>query len=94
VVTRSERNPWAAFPGARAARSADSRRRLSPAAPGPFALGDTERVRELLEQAGFADVRVEALDLHRIHTDFDEFWETTLDLSRAFHDAVLEAPAG
>ena len=25
---------------------------------------------------------------------FEEFWETTLDLSRAFHDAVLERPQG
>jgi hypothetical protein len=29
-----------------------------------------------------------------LHSDFDEFWETTLDLSRAFHDAVLERPPG
>jgi SAM-dependent methyltransferase len=61
-------------------------------APGPFALGDRRRVRELLEQAGFAEVRVEALDLHRRHASFDEFWETTLDLSRSFHDAVLARP--
>ena len=28
----------------------------------------------------------------RRHASFEEFWETTLDLSRAFHDAVLAAP--
>jgi hypothetical protein len=37
-------------------------------------------------------VRVEALQLHRRHASFEEFWETTLDLSRSFHDAVLARP--
>ncbi|HEX3451826.1 MAG TPA: methyltransferase domain-containing protein, partial [Solirubrobacteraceae bacterium] len=68
-----EHNPWAALPGLELRE-----RGLAPAAqagaPGPFALGDRERVRELLDEAGFADVRVEALELHRMHADFDEFW--------------------
>lgn len=87
-----ERNPWAALPGLEL-RERGLAPPPSPGTPGPFALGDSERVRALLEQAGFVDVRVEALDLHRTHADFDEFWETTLDLSRAFHDAVMERPA-
>jgi SAM-dependent methyltransferase len=86
-----ERNPWAALP-ALELRERGLVPAPQPGTPSPFALGDAERVRELLDQAGFADVRVEALDLHRMHRDFDEFWETTLDLSRAFHDAVLERP--
>jgi ubiquinone/menaquinone biosynthesis C-methylase UbiE len=61
--------------------------------PGPFRLGDEARVRELLEEAGFAEVRVEALDLTRRHTSFEELWDSTLDLSRNFHDAVLSRPA-
>jgi len=88
-----ERNPWAALPGLEL-RERGLAPAPEPGAPGPFALGDGGRVRELLEEAGFADVRVEALDLHRMHADFEEFWETTLDLSRAFHDAVLERPPG
>ena len=56
--TRVERNPWALLPAAGAARAradlaARARRR-----PGPFALGDAGRVRELLEEAGFAEIRV------------------------------------
>jgi ubiquinone/menaquinone biosynthesis C-methylase UbiE len=61
--------------------------------PGPFALGSVERLRELLAQAGFAEVTVEAIDLVRRHLGFDELWDTTLDLSRNFHDAVLSLPA-
>jgi SAM-dependent methyltransferase len=86
-----ERNPWAALPGAEL-RGRGLTAPPEPGAPGPFALGDAERVRELLAGAGFGDAHVHALDLHRRHASFDEFWQTTLDLSRAFHDAVLARP--
>jgi SAM-dependent methyltransferase len=86
-----ELNPWAALPGL------ELRGRglvtPQPGTPGPFALGDEARLLELLEQAGFADVRIEALDLHRRHASFAEFWQSTLDLSRATHDAVMARPA-
>ncbi len=88
-------NPWALLP----ARELGERG-LAPAPdassagrPGPFALGSAGRVTELLEQAGFTEVHVEALQLVRRHTRFAELWETTLDLSRNFHDAVLARPA-
>ena len=86
-----EHNPWAALPGAEL-RERGLTPPPVPGTPGPFALGDAEGVRELLAQAGFADVRIEPLALHRRHVSFDEFWETTLDLSRVFHDAVLARP--
>ncbi len=87
-----ERNPWAALP-ALELRERGLAEAPAPGTPGPFALGDEDRLRGLLGEAGFAEVRVEALELHRVHEDFDGFWETTLDLSRAFHDAVLERPS-
>ena len=89
-----EANPWALLPGAELRE-----RGLAPPAPepgepapGPFALSDRGRLRELLEDAGFSDVEIDALELTRRHESFDELWETTLDLSRVFHDAVLERP--
>ncbi len=60
--------------------------------PGPFALGDPERLRELLAQAGFADIDVQSLQVEQRHASFDAFWETTLDISNAFHNAVLSRP--
>ena len=49
-------------------------------------------MRELLQQAGFAEIDVQALDIVQRHASFDTFWETTLDISHAFHDAVLSRP--
>jgi SAM-dependent methyltransferase len=89
-------NPWALLPAQELIE-----RRLAPAPdgrserrPGPFALGSVARVSELLEQAGFVELSVEAIDLPRRHASFEELWEITLDLSRDFHDAVLSRPAG
>jgi hypothetical protein len=35
---------------------------------------------------------VEAIALRRTHVSFEELWDSTLDLSRRFHDAVLAQP--
>ncbi len=88
-------NPWALLPAQEliARGLAPAPEPSAPPTPGPFALGDPGRVQELLEQAGFVEVRVEALELVRRHSSFAEMWETTLDLSRNVHDAVLSRPA-
>jgi len=83
-----EHNPWAQLVGLEL-RERGLGAPPQPNAPGPFALGDAERLRGLLEQAGFGELRIETIELSRRHESFDEFWETTLDLSRSFHDAVL-----
>jgi SAM-dependent methyltransferase len=41
---------------------------------------------------GTPEVDVDAIDLEQRHPSFDVFWETTLDISRGFHDAVLSRP--
>jgi SAM-dependent methyltransferase len=86
-----ERNPWAFHPAAEL-RERGLTEPPPPGTPGPFMLGDKLRVRELLEQAGFQEVWVQRLDLTQRLASFDEFWDTTLDLSRNFHDAVLSLP--
>lgn len=89
-----EHNPWALEPAqeliARGLTTVPDP--TAERTPGPFALGDASRVQELLEQAGFVEIEVEAIELSRRHPDFDELWDTTLDLSRSFHDAVLSRP--
>ena len=86
-----EHNPWALLP----ATELLERGLIQPppeGTPGPFALSEKQRVRDLLERAGFDEVWVERLDLLQRAPSFDEFWETTLDISRGFHDAVLSRP--
>jgi SAM-dependent methyltransferase len=86
-----DRNPWAALPGLEL-RERGLVPPPEPGTPGPFALGRAEGVHELLDRAGFAEVNVEPLQLHRHHASFEEFWQSTLDLSRVMHDAVLSRP--
>jgi SAM-dependent methyltransferase len=86
-----ERNPWAAVPGL-VLRERGLQPRAPEGTPGPFVLGDPARVTELLESAGFAEVELDALELHQRQPSFEAFWESTLDISRGFHDAVLSRP--
>jgi SAM-dependent methyltransferase len=105
VWDAAERNPWASLPAQelreRGLAPAPAPGRAappgSPAAaspePGPFALAGAERVAALLADAGFADVDVQELEVERRHPSYEELWESTLDLSRSFHDAVMARPA-
>jgi ubiquinone/menaquinone biosynthesis C-methylase UbiE len=60
--------------------------------PGPFALGEHSRLLSLMQDAGFIDPLIESVDVQQRHPNFAEFWETLLDISRNFHDAVLDRP--
>ncbi len=85
-------NPWAGLP----AQELIERGLSEPPSgeqPGPFALGDAEQLTEMLAQAGFVEIAVRAVDVVRRHPSFEDFWETTLDISRSLHDVVLAQPA-
>ena len=87
-----EHNPWALLPAGELIE-----RGLSPppqeGSPGPFALGSRATLTALLQEAGFSEPRVEELELARRHPSFEDLWDSTLDLSRVFHDTVLDRPA-
>jgi SAM-dependent methyltransferase len=91
VWDAQELNPWSSVPNA-VMRERGLLAAPEPGTPGPFALGDERRLRELLEEAGFLEVRIEALDFEEVQPDFDSYWETRLDFSRILHDAVLSQP--
>jgi SAM-dependent methyltransferase len=91
VWDKLERNPWAQAP-ALALREHGLAQPQAEDAPGPFVLADPQRLGEMLAQAGFTEILVDAVAVERRSTGFDHFWEATLDISRAFHDAVLSQP--
>jgi SAM-dependent methyltransferase len=82
-------NPWAGLPARELAERDGAPASGADGKPGPFALGDPERVRALLDEGGFTDVRVEAIEIVRRHESFEELWDAHLDVSRSFHDAVM-----
>ena len=84
-------NPWSALPAAELIERG-LLPRPAPGTPSPFALGDPLRVRELLEQAGFTEIEVTSVELAYRTPSFEAFWDTSLDVSRGFHDAVLGSP--
>ncbi|MGA2164386.1 MAG: methyltransferase domain-containing protein [Solirubrobacteraceae bacterium] len=88
-------NPWALLPRVELLERglAQPPAQSSEYAPGPFGLGDRERLQALLGEAGFTEIVVEAIDVVQSHPSFESFWETMLDISRELHDLVLAQPA-
>lgn len=78
-----ELNPWATVP-TRALVELGHVEPPDPSAPGMFALADPDRLRDLIEHAGFADAVVESVELERDAPSVGAFVDETLDLSRQF----------
>lgn len=73
-----------------------------PGSPGPFALGDTERLEKMLEEAGFAEAEVEQIKTEQAYDSLEAWWEKLLSvggplkaildpLSEADRDAIRDA---
>jgi SAM-dependent methyltransferase len=83
---RSE-NPWSEVPhGVLAERGLVEP--TAPGAPGPFALGDRDQLRELLDDAGFTEIEIDAISIVRRAPDFARYWAMQLDLSAATRQAL------
>lgn len=80
-----ERNPWASIP-TRALLELGHAEPPDPDAPNMFALADRNRLRELIEDAGFVEVLLDTVELRRDAASVQAFIEETLDLSRGFAD--------
>lgn len=83
-----ERNPWAALPG----MTLVQRGHMPPpeaGVPGIFALGDRERLARLVEQAGFADPRIEELAFEWSYSG-DELWESLTRLAGPLAHVIAE----
>lgn len=60
VWTTPDRNPWAAIPGMTLVQRGHMPM-LEPGAPGMFAMGELDRVRALVTQAGFGEAEIEEI---------------------------------
>jgi SAM-dependent methyltransferase len=59
-----------------------------PDAPGPFRLGDVERVRSLVVDAGFEPPEIDDVPVTMRYESFDDYWTITSDLSMTLRNAL------
>jgi SAM-dependent methyltransferase len=82
-----ERNPWVTVPS-RALIKLGHATPPPPGEPGIFALSGPGELQELVETAGFVEVRVEPVAVSRPYGSLAEFIDETRDLSMMFRQAT------
>jgi SAM-dependent methyltransferase len=85
-----DRNPWAALPG----MTLVQRGRMpapEPGAPGIFAMGEADRVAELVTGAGFDEPRLEELTFEWRYSA-DDLWDTLTRLAGPIARVINELP--
>ena len=83
VWDTAERNPWATVDD-RALMELGHMEAPEAGGPGMFALAPEEKLRELLEGAGFIEVIVDGIELDRTFASVEDYVAETLDFSVAF----------
>lgn len=75
-----ERNPWIStiFDAVMGHLNAPP---PEPGTPGPFALGDTDRLREMIERAGLAEVAVVEIEAQQTYESPEAWWENLSEIS-------------
>ena len=76
-------NPWATIPTLTLVELGHAEP-PDPTAPGMFALADGDRLRGLLESAGFTDVVIDTVDVLRARGGVDQYFGETSDLNPLF----------
>jgi SAM-dependent methyltransferase len=84
-----ERNPWAAIPGVIAVERGHMPA-PEPDAPGIFAMGDPERVRQLVVGAGFRPPEIEEVDVVFPFEDIDDYWRFITELAGGLAMTIAE----
>ena len=79
-------NPWATIPG-QVLVGLGHMAPPDPNAPGMFSLAAPRRLEDMLANAGFVEVLVEAVELQRSYPSVEEYLAETHDLSRVFSEA-------
>ena len=91
VFAQADQNPWAALP-AKALVEGGLMEAPSPESPGILALGDKERLTELLSEAGFSGHIIEEVPITWRHRDFDGYWRFLTEVAGAIAALIESLP--
>ena len=91
--TGPDDNLWSAIPMRELVRRG-LEERPDPDAPGQFAWADQGVIAERLQEAGFVDFELAAVDFTVSYASLDDWWASTQDLSMRFADATSGMDAG
>ena len=91
VWSTPDRNPWAAIPGMTLVQRGHVPP-PDPTAPGIFALGLPERIRELVTGAGFPDPEIEEISFAFRYADDDDLWDALVSLAGPLARVVNALP--
>ncbi len=80
VWATPDRNPWAAIPGMTLVQRGHMPP-PEPGGPGIFAMGDPDRIHELVSGAGFDEPEVDEIAFDFRYADFDDVWDTIIRLA-------------
>jgi ubiquinone/menaquinone biosynthesis C-methylase UbiE len=84
-------NPWAAIPGMTLVQRGHMPA-PEPGMPGIFALGDPDRIRELVTGAGFDEPELEEIAFEFRYADSDDLWDALIRLAGPLARAVKALP--
>ena len=59
---------------------------------GMFSMADEKTIRSMMDEAGFADVSVEEMEVHWRHDDFDDLWSFATEVAGAVAALVKQLP--
>jgi SAM-dependent methyltransferase len=93
VWAAPDRNHWAFIPGMTLVELGHLPA-PEPGEPGIFAMGDPNRVKELVGGAGFGEPRIEEVAVHWGYSDADVHWQKTLALAAPIAEAFGKLDAG
>ena len=85
--TAPEENLWSALP-ARELVKRGLEEWLDPGAPGQFAWADQRVIADRLQEGGFVDFELAAVEFTVSYASLDDWWATTQDMSMRFADAT------
>jgi SAM-dependent methyltransferase len=91
VWATPDRNPWAAIPGMTLVQRGHMPP-PEPGAPGIFAMGEPDRIRDLVSGAGFDSPELDEISFDFRYADFDRVWDTLVRLIGPLAEAINALP--